>query len=289
MHDAALAALDTPIQLDRSGWTNRMLFVPAIRITCIACGAPRPNVEGAQCPWPWCDFVIPDTFIPEPPTDEDLDEDGMYDEWERLNGLNPDDPADAELDSDGDTFTNLEEFKATPQTDPFDKTSRPSFFPDYVIVVKTESYAFQIVFNSKVKNIKGVYSFGLNYRSGGQTLTKFVKLGDTFAGFKVDSFEEKMVPVEEPFPHKEDQSELTLVKGKLRVVLTFNKRSTDVDRTAVLAIKRGTRIKEFPVAREGDVLTIDGNKCRVTKIDTEQGNVVLTRERDRKVFTIKER
>ena len=41
---------------------------------------------------------------------EDSDMDGMADEWERLNGLNPADAADAAMDANNDGYTNLEEF-----------------------------------------------------------------------------------------------------------------------------------------------------------------------------------
>lgn len=40
----------------------------------------------------------------------DSDNDGMPDDWELANGLNPFDPADADLDNDGDGATNLEEY-----------------------------------------------------------------------------------------------------------------------------------------------------------------------------------
>ena len=42
----------------------------------------------------------------------DSDGDGMGDEWETQNGLNPNDPSDAGLDPDTDLLTNLEEFEA---------------------------------------------------------------------------------------------------------------------------------------------------------------------------------
>lgn len=47
---------------------------------------------------------------------EDTDGDGMSDAWELANGLNPNDPADADLHSDGDNLTNLAEHDQ--QTDP---------------------------------------------------------------------------------------------------------------------------------------------------------------------------
>jgi hypothetical protein len=53
----------------------------------------------------------------------DSDGDHMHDSWERVNGLNPNDPSDALLDPDGDGFNNLAEYRAG--TDPRDPTSHP--------------------------------------------------------------------------------------------------------------------------------------------------------------------
>ncbi len=48
--------------------------------------------------------------------DTDDDDDGMPDDFELANGLDPLNAADADADDDGDGFTNLEEFQAG--TDP---------------------------------------------------------------------------------------------------------------------------------------------------------------------------
>jgi hypothetical protein len=40
----------------------------------------------------------------------DSDQDGLPDDWERLNKLDPNNKSDASLDSDGDGYTNVEEF-----------------------------------------------------------------------------------------------------------------------------------------------------------------------------------
>lgn len=58
----------------------------------------------------------------------DRDCDGMPDSWEIIYGLNPDDPSDYLLDSDGDTLTNLEEFLAG--TDPTNRDSDGDGIPD---------------------------------------------------------------------------------------------------------------------------------------------------------------
>jgi len=50
------------------------------------------------------------------PAPKDSDSDGMPDEWETKYGFNPHDPADANLDQDGEGYTNIEEFLN--QTDP---------------------------------------------------------------------------------------------------------------------------------------------------------------------------
>lgn len=51
---------------------------------------------------------LPTYAAAEPPPDADAD--GLPDAWETAHGLNPDDPADAAADRDGDGYTNLEEW-----------------------------------------------------------------------------------------------------------------------------------------------------------------------------------
>ncbi|HLW21125.1 MAG TPA: thrombospondin type 3 repeat-containing protein, partial [Cyclobacteriaceae bacterium] len=40
----------------------------------------------------------------------DTDNDGMPDEWEKQYGLDPNDPTDANLDLNGDGYTNIEKY-----------------------------------------------------------------------------------------------------------------------------------------------------------------------------------
>ena len=41
---------------------------------------------------------------------KEVDKDGMPDDWERVNGLNPNNAEDRNEDMDSDGFTNLEEY-----------------------------------------------------------------------------------------------------------------------------------------------------------------------------------
>jgi transcription elongation factor Elf1 len=59
---------------------------------------------------------------------KDADGDGMPDDWELDHGLNPDNPNDAEDDSDYDYLTNLEEYLA--DTDPTNPDSDGDELPD---------------------------------------------------------------------------------------------------------------------------------------------------------------
>ncbi len=71
------------------------------------------------------------------PPREDSDDDGMPDDWERYYNLDPEEPSDAEMDKDGDGYSNVKEFKGG--SDPTDPSSIPkkkeenpllSFFKD---------------------------------------------------------------------------------------------------------------------------------------------------------------
>ena len=67
---------------------------------------------------------------------KDTDKDGMPDEWETLNGFDPNDKSDGNKDADGDGYTNLEEFlnsvdlaQPTPPSKPGAAVNRSSVHP----------------------------------------------------------------------------------------------------------------------------------------------------------------
>ncbi len=61
-------------------------------------------------PKKYSNWVIPNLPANTRPSNYDVDKDGMADAWERLNGLNPSDPNDGNLDRNNDGYTNLEDF-----------------------------------------------------------------------------------------------------------------------------------------------------------------------------------
>ena len=100
--DLAMSRLSQPPQIP--GWTNR-LSSPKKRVWCIHCRQPV-AYSAEVCPF--CDGVQPDIKIIK---ELDDDQDGIPNGIEEENGLDPDDPSDAALDSDGDLFSNLAEYQ----------------------------------------------------------------------------------------------------------------------------------------------------------------------------------
>ena len=81
----------------------------------------------------------------------DTDNDGMDDEYEVTNGLNPLDAADADLDMDDDGLTNLDEFIYG--TSPFDVDSDGDGFSDNLEVLRGTDAASASDF--PVSNVEG--------------------------------------------------------------------------------------------------------------------------------------
>ncbi len=82
-----------------------------------ACGRPIPS--GLEV-CPICG--VKQVFVK---VEVDTDHDGIPNDWEKKHGMNPNDPADAAKDSDGDGFTNFEEYQA--KTDPNDAKDHPDY------------------------------------------------------------------------------------------------------------------------------------------------------------------
>ncbi len=115
-----------------------------------ACHKPIP-FKSKECPY--CGFVQPSEDSAEAVRGGiDADNDGMPDAWELKFGLNPNDPADAKADPDGDTFTNLEEFQA--KSDPKNSESHPDFLDFLTLAseLRTDKLPFWFKMANPIRN-----------------------------------------------------------------------------------------------------------------------------------------
>ena len=99
------------------------LFTPERRLLCVKCAQPIPW-QAETCTFAECGAEQPKEKTIDLST-IDSDGDGLPDQWEVANKLNPQDPNDADLDADNDGFTNSEEYLA--KTNPNDPKSHPGY------------------------------------------------------------------------------------------------------------------------------------------------------------------
>jgi hypothetical protein len=257
----ALGRLKQPFQV--GDWTNAM-FVPETRVYCIDCRRPIPYTA-ASCPF---------CKAPQPPPEEmyaDKDGDGMLDEWESAHALNPHDPRDAGMDSDGDQFTNLEEFRA--KTDPRDAQSSPPITVK-LHVVRIETVPFRLLFKSVSKLPDGSFMFALNTRDTGRTY--FAKLGDVIEDFKLVRYEPLSTTVQRNamggVAQTVDVSILTLQRGKKLISLQRGKEHPWQEYTVHLLFEPENR--EFQVKSDGTFPLLD-KTYKLISVDTAKEAVVI--------------
>ena len=115
------------------------------RVLCAKC---RKAIPGDVKLCPACPFCGEKQLV-EAKVVLDADSDGLPDEWEKKYGLNPNDPADANADADGDDFTNLEEFAA--KTDPKDRNDHPDYLDSLSIQLPLKKTYLPFLFTAANK------------------------------------------------------------------------------------------------------------------------------------------
>lgn len=274
VYESAKQRLVEPPQIGE--WTNA-LTVPETRVWCLECRYPI-SIRANTCPF--CGVAVADeNFVAK---DRDTDLDGMYDGWEKEHNLDPRNPDDAARDSDGDGFSNLEEFKTDPSTDPFDPTKYPPL-PQKLQVIDIEAVPFKLLFKSKITLPDGSFKFAINTRD--ERRTYFVKLKDEVEGFKVVKFESKIAKeIRGGVPVSIDTSILTLQRGKKLIPLTMGKRRSYEEQTGILLFSMdGSEHK----VNEAGTLELKSEKYQVLKVDSRHQAVVIRRLPDGKQFVIR--
>ena len=262
--------------------SGRRIFCESGEAEKQACGLPIP--EGVET-CPHCGVKQP----AEPTVTLDSDGDGLPDDWEKENGYNPNDPADAQLDKDGDTFTTLEEYQAG--TSPEEATSHPSYLEFLTLELPLKETLVPFYFERAMKLPAG-YRFYFKdpnkknaYGQKGETYTPLAgeEIGKT--GYVVKNYEQKTktrqlaaAKGEKALSRTDDASEVTVERksdGKTIVLVVGEKKRKPVDVQAKLVWNRNGVVKEYTVV-PGDTIEIINEKYKVTSIKTEGKKVSVS-------------
>jgi hypothetical protein len=208
----------------------------------------------------------------------DVDKDGLPDVWEKKHGLNVG-LNDADLDKDGDGFTNTEELQA--KTDPSDAKSHPDYLDSLRLAMPMRVKPMPFILTRKNKITGGwrveFYDAKKKNDHGRMGRTISVRFIDNKPspieqyGFSVVDFKEnsEIVKVKGGMPKPHDISEATLERkdGKIiKLIMSENVKDAprDQDLEATLVFERGGT-KEFKVV-EGSTIELHGSKYTIAKI-----------------------
>ncbi len=291
--DERVARFEAPARIVEPAETSDSYLASGRRVFCEA-GDPSEGKKGCGRPIPFGVKVCPyaDCGVRQPEevkVEVDTDGDGLFDEWEKKYGLNPNDPADADADLDGDGFTNIEERDAG--TDPSDPASHPDYRDSLQLVLPLKQMTLPFYFERVTPLPGGDYRFSFkdpkkknDYGVMGRVYTPKTgeAIGDT--GFVVKSYAhktEKRVITADKTVSKEitreiDVSTATIERksDKKTIVVTLGRKDTPVDVRAPLRYVRG-ETKDLLVAK-GDVVDLNGTKFTIDDIVRDGKKVRVT-------------
>jgi len=270
--ERAFDVAKTPAKVADVADTKMSFLASELRVFCSA-GDDEADSKGCGLPIPFgldkCPYCGVKQKKDEKPT-FDTDGDGLNDDYEKKYGLNPNDPADADGDIDGDGFTNIEEFEA--KTDPSDATSHPDYLDSLKLELPLKQTYTEVVFTGANKTPNGLklnfkdpkhrndYDRGIYSVYAGDAIGK---TGFVAKGYEQRTRKEKMGGGMEKTV---DVSEATVVRerDKKLVRLVINARKTPTDVQAKLVYDRGGT-KEFLVV-PGQEIELNGSKYKVSDI-----------------------
>lgn len=264
---AALHATKEPHRMDG---TNVAFLAAPERVWCVSCRRPI-AISADVCPS--CGAEQPSDVVGE---DWDSDGDGMPDVWEKANGLNHVDRADADGDFDGDGFTNKEEFDA--KTDPRDAKSHPPLFK-FLRVARIDATPFPYLMRGKMKLPDGKYSFQIN---GPRGITHSIKQGQELdkTGYVLDSYTTRKGILRRPgIPDKETDlyvlkfkrgpDEVELLEGRAEAVSTAFE--------VAFVCEKDRDAKEY-VAKRNETFVFDGEKFTLLDVRRADSAAAVRRE-----------
>lgn len=306
---ALLASVATPdksvLLTVRSDVTAANLCTPARRLLCVGCAKPI-AWEAKACVY--CKVEQPK----EKKIDIaaiDSDGDTLPDQWEILNKLNPNDPADADADADNDGFTNIEEYQA--KTNPADPANHPDYIDRLSLAgIAGDKIPLRAIDKMKLPaetdaDGKTVYPFSVTFvgvTKDGENGTRAIRVkeGDLIAktGFRLVRFNE--LPKKQIFvgEHKQmryvDVSTVDLVResDKKAVQIIFkDEKNTEWPGDPLLELKATIEIDlpgaEPCIVAPGGTFKVKGESYTVKTIDAEKKSVHIQKNADKKLFELK--
>lgn len=281
-YEAASKLSRSPFQLEALSAEKSGFLTPERRVTCVspACQKPIPY-DAEVCPF--CQAKQP---AAKPDTEGlDTDKDGIPDKVENEWGLNPQDPADAKGDLDGDGFSNLEEYLA--KTDPKDKNSHPALV-NLLRVKELRGKALPFIFSgvNKMPNGKNQLVFNLLspqrktvYVAEDAQIGEIVKATgkpetDYVAGKVEPKFEERENPNMPGIKMKVDVSIVSVkrLSDNKEFKLKINQPGVNTDVEAVLVL---TLDNSEYTALENGTFKMRDETYRVVAIDNAATSVVV--------------
>lgn len=296
----ALKRIGAPITIAND--TNKVVgfFVPERRIWCAfkACQYPV-ALDAKVCPKCGKPQNADKGEVVQVAFNADTDNDGMPDDWERANGLDPQDPSDASGDKDGDGFTNLEEFLA--RTSPVNEKKHPPYID--CIRVDTDGVVVKrlpVMFRQRT-GAPGKYSYMMSYvDEAGKTYSamtpegEFIKykpqgigMKDVITPYKVVGSVEKEEEVKFGAGTRKTLEVYAKVEREGTVFeLKKNSLTDDTDYTVTLV---NTRLsKAFKVEGNAD-FEVDNMTWKIIRVDKEANSVVLKNNADSREIKIPSR
>ena len=234
-----------------------------------------PQIEQIECPncgelvsktldvCPYCSYVF------------DSDGDGMPDRWEKRYMLNPHNFEDAALDKDGDSFSNLDEYRAdTDPNDPFSKPEEYNPLGKYRLI-KIYRKALEMLFEGYMLLPNGSNSFVINY--GGAS--HFVKIGDKVRGYEIVDFKketqngvrmgvEVSIDTSKLVLKDDTGEEMTLEYHKIMAEKELWVKIENMDENKIYEFREGDKFDSFEIKKISDtsvsVVDGEGNKYKLT-------------------------
>jgi len=224
--NARIAALSNPSQTPSR---ENQMMVSELRVQCV-------NPDCAR-PIPYHSTVCPFCKTPQPEIVKinriDNDGDGIPDGLEVAAGLDRYDPMDARIDSDGDGFTNLEEYDPEQNIWKFDPNN-PSNFPPAVAklrLAKVKTEPFKLRFNGVQELPGGERRYLLNMKTLNSP-SHFASMGDIVEGYKLVSLTNKTFKMRNG--QESTKVVLTLENKGTLIELIKNKPRTRHERIALI-------------------------------------------------------